>query len=285
MTGRVALLALAAWLGATVCLADLDRVRPRFTGAEGHRYLELARRARPALLGYDALAADVVWLQAIQYIADRTGARRDLAGLYPFLDAATELDPRYQVVYYLGGTALVALDRRPDEALRLLEKGERALPTDWQIPFLLGYTHLFYYQDFAAAARYIERAAANVGRPTYLTNLAARLYAEAGSPEAALAFLERMRQQTTDPAVRAGIEERMGEVVVDRELKRIDAAVAAYRAARHRAPQTIEELVRTGYLVPPPVEPFGGRYRLDPQTGTASTTSGRGRLKIYRRGG
>ncbi len=277
-----AVVALAAWLGATAALGRLDQLRPRRTETEGTRYLELARRARPALLGYDALAADVVWLQAIQYIADRVRARRDLPGLYPFLDATTELDPKYQVVYSLGGTALVALDRRPDEAVRLLERGLRSLPDDWHVPFLLGYTYLFYYQDYAAAARYIEEAATRVGRPTYMTALAARLHAQAGSPDAALAFLEGMRRGTTDPVVRAGIEQRMAEVVVDRDLRAIEVAVERYRAGRGRLPETVDELVRLGFLERAPEEPFGGRYRIDPATGAASSTSGHGRLKVYR---
>ncbi len=277
-----AAVAVAGWLaaGATVGLAD--RARPRWTGTEGVRYLELARQARPALLGYGTLAADVVWLQAIQYIADRTRAGAPLDGLYAFLDAATELDPKYQVVYYLGGTALVALDRRPGEAVLLLEKGRRALPDDWQIPYLLGYTYLFYYQDYAAAARYIEDAASKVGRPTYLTDLAARLHAEAGSPEAALAFLDRMRRQVDDPAVRVQIERRMAEVVVDRDLRAIDAASARFRAERGRPPETVGELVRAGFLEAVPEEPFGGRYLIDPETGLASSSSGHGRLKIYK---
>ncbi len=278
----LAVIGLAAWLGAAAALAPLDRSRPRWTGGEGVRYLELARRARPALLGYDAFAADLVWLQAIQFIGDRLSTRRNMAGLHPFLDATTDLDPKYQVVYFLGGTALVALDRLPDEAVRLLEKGRRALPDDWQIPYLLGYTYMFYYQDYAAAARYIEEAASRVGRPTYMTGLAARLYAQAGSPDTALAFLDRMRQQTTDPAVRAGVEKRMAEVVVDRDLRAIDAAAARYRTARGRPPETVDELVRAGFLGAAPREPFGGRYLVDPQSGIASSTSGHGHLKVYR---
>lgn len=281
MKWRVAVVALAAWLGAAGTLGRLDRVKPRWTGGEGVRYLELARQARPAVLGYDALAADVVWLEAIQYIADRLRAHRDLSGLYPLLDAVTELDPEYQVVYYLGGTALVAIDRRPDEAVRLLEKGARALPDDWQVPFLLGYTHLFYYHDYGMAARYIEEAARKVGHETYLTALAARLHAQAGSDDAALAFLDAMRRGAADPAVRAGIEQRMAEVVVDRDLRAIEAAAGRFREARGRWPETVEEVARAGFLDAVPKEPFGGRYRIDPATGAAASTSGRGRLKVY----
>lgn len=282
MRAAMALVLLVTWLGSAVTLDRLDRVRPRETGGEGARYLELARRARPALLGYDALAADVVWLQAIQLIADRGRARQSMEGLYDFLDAVTELDPRYAHVYELGATALVAMDRRPDEAVRLLEKGYRALPGDWHVPYLLAYTYLFYYQDHASAARYLEDAAERVGRPTYMTRLAARLHSQAGSPEAALSFLEGMRRQTPDPAVRAEIEQRMREVVVDRDLKAIAAAVERYRAARRRVPETVGELVRAGLLPAEPVEPFGGAYRVDPATGAVSSTSGNGLLQAYR---
>jgi hypothetical protein len=277
-----AALAVAAALGAGWVVGRLDAVRPRWSGAEGARYLGIARQARPAMLGYDALAADVVWLQAIQFMADRYRAGGSFDGLYDFLDAVTELDPRYAHVYELGATALVAVDRRPDEAVRLLEKGYAALPHDWHVPYLLAYTHLFYYQDFAAAARYLEDAAARVGRPTYMTALAARLHAQAGSPDAALGFLDRMRQQARDPVVRAGIEERMGEVVVDRDLKRIAAAVARYRERRGRPPETVAELVRGGFLEAAPVEPFGGAYVVDPATGEVRSTSGKGLLKAYR---
>ncbi len=277
----LALIALAVWGAVPLLAPSVEAVRPRWTGNEGARYVHLARTARPALLGYDAFAADVLWLHGIQYMADRLGARKDLSGLYAFLDAATELDPRYQHVYWLGGTALVALDRRPDDAVRLLEKGRRALPDDWQLPYLLGYTHLFYYRDYGTAARYIEEAARKVGRPTYLTALAARLHAQAGSPEAALEFLVGMHRSAADPAVRAGLETRIKEVVVDRDLHAIDAAAGRYRVGLGRAPETVEDLVRGGYLASRPEEPFGGRYRIDPQTGLAESTTGHGRLKTY----
>lgn len=270
-----------AWIGAVVLLGRLEEIRPRWAGTEGARYLELATQARPALLGFDALAADVVWLEAIQYLADRMRAEQDLSGFYAFVDAATEFDPRYQHVYWFGGTALVALDRRPDEAVRLLEKGRRAIPDDWQIPYLLGYTHLFYYQDYATAADYIEEAARKVGRPTFYPRLAAKLRAQTGDPDAALAFLDEMRRSASDPAFRAGIEARMREVVVDRDLRAIDAAAERYRAARGRPPGTVAELVRSGVLAAAPSEPFGGRYVIDPQSGRAASTSGHGYLKLY----
>ncbi|HEX7125498.1 MAG TPA: hypothetical protein VF406_06920 [Thermodesulfobacteriota bacterium] len=283
MIPRVAAgLALAAVVGAVAALVRLDQVRPRATAGDGVRYLALAREARPVLLGYEALAADVVWLQAIQYMADRYRRGDDLAGLYDFLDAVTELDPKYAHVYEHGSTALVAIDRRPDEAVRLLEKGYAALPDDWRVPYMLAYTHLFYYQDYATAARYLEDAAARFGRPTYMTALAARLHAQAGSSEAALAFLDRMRRQTTDATARQGIEERMAEVIVDRDLKVIAAAVARFRETRRRVPETVGELVRAGLLPAEPVEPFNGRYVIDQVTGEVSSTSGKGLLKAYR---
>jgi hypothetical protein len=115
-----------------------------------------------------------------------------------------------------------------------------------------------------------------------MTGLAARLYAEAGSPDAALAFLDQMRRRTPDPSVRAAIEERMAEVVVDRDLRTIEQAVTRFRAARGRLPETVGELVRRGLLPRVPVEPFGGSYRIDPATGTVTSTSGRTTLTVYR---
>jgi hypothetical protein len=52
------------------------------------------------------------------------------------------------------------------------------------------------------------------------------------------------------------------------KMKTIDAAAAAYRAERRRSPQTLDELVRTGYLTARDiVDENGDPYAYSPESG------------------
>ena len=102
-----------------------------------------ARAVRRLTRGYNALAADLYWIRAIQYYG---GAKRRLrtlqaAGaadasrapdyqlLYPLLDLTTTLDPRFNIAYRFGAIFLAEPypggAGRPDLAIALLEKGLR----------------------------------------------------------------------------------------------------------------------------------------------------------------
>jgi hypothetical protein len=84
---------------------------------------------------------------------------------------------------------------------------------------------------------------------------------------------QAMLAQTTDDESRKDWEKRLLEVRVERYLTRIDAASASYRARRGRNPASIQALVESGELPPPPPEPSGGRWELEPTTGLARSTA------------
>ncbi|HXG57323.1 MAG TPA: hypothetical protein VNJ03_18225, partial [Vicinamibacterales bacterium] len=88
------------------------------------------------VLGFDALAADVYWVRAIQHYGgdrlDRSGRRRKYQLLYPLLDITTSLDPYFNIAYRFGaiflGEPYPGGAGRPDLAVALLRKGIAAQP-------------------------------------------------------------------------------------------------------------------------------------------------------------
>jgi len=108
-----------------------------------------------------------------------------------------------------------------------------------------------------------------------------RMAAEAGNPDTALAFLEARLTDTHDPEMREVLANRMKEVIIERDLFMLESAVEAYRMQYRALPATLTDLVVAGALPSLPQEPFGGDYRLDPKTGSVSSSTHPERLRTF----
>ena len=105
-------------------------------------YVTSGTALRRLTAGYNALAADLYWIRAIQYYggikltAGRRSRRRrpsttaaptDYQLLYPLLDLTTTLDPRFNIAYRFGAIFLAEPypggAGRPDLADRAARKG------------------------------------------------------------------------------------------------------------------------------------------------------------------
>ncbi|MFQ5698656.1 MAG: tetratricopeptide repeat protein [Myxococcota bacterium] len=212
-------------------------------------------------LGFERIVADLFWLRAVNYVGDERSASVGYADAGRLATLITDIDPRFKTVYVLMHSVLTSLAHQPKAAIELLDKGIRHLPDSWRLHFLQGYSYFMYEHDWARAAHEM-RAAAERGGPSYLPLLAARLYSRAGDPETAIAFVIARLQQEKIPEVRAELEARLRDLEIVADLRRIDAAVARYRAERGAAPERVADLVRAGFLAREPHDPEGGRYSL-----------------------
>jgi len=264
---------------------QLDQQRAATPKLQRFMYLPQGQYLRVAALGYEQVVADLLWIQAIQAMGERKVSEEAGHWIAQALDVITTLDPRFVHVYEVGGIALTTLVVLAEESNRLLEKGIRHNPEVWQLPFLLGFNYYFEFHDDQKAADYIARASRLPGAPAYLASFAARLYASARDPQDAVDFLAQMYAQTTDENVKRVLEQRLKEVVVERDLQLLEEATRRYRTLYKRAPQRLEDLVGPGLLRELPHEPFGGRYVYDPQTQSVGSSAMKERLKVpgYRR--
>ena len=275
--GGLLLLACVGWLQ-----GELDRRQDRtVVQIEGLAQLPKGEYLKPALLGYHHLGADILWLRLVQVVGKKRNSADEYEWMYHALDVITTLDPQYAYAYYAGGVIIGDLANRPDLSNRLLEKGVDSNPDVWNIPFLLGYNYYFLLADPAKGAEYIMKAASLPDRPAYLPGLATRMSVEAGDPETALAFLDARLQDTQDPQTRESLANRMKEVIIERDLRLLEGAVAAYRTQYRTLPATLTDLVAVGSLPMLPQEPFGGDYRLDRKTGSVSSSTHPERLRTF----
>ena len=259
-----------------------DRIDQGHAQIEQLAQLPRAEHLKPALLGYDNLGADILWLRLLQVVGQKRITAEEYEWIYHALDVITTLDPKYDYAYYAGGVVLTNLANRVDLSNRLLEKGFKENPTVWNIPFLLGYNHYFILGDAAKAAEYIAAAARLEGGPAYLPGLASRMYAEANNPDTALQFLEALWRQTQDEGMREVIARRAKEVIIERDIRSLESVVQQYRSKQGVYPNTLRDLIVRGYLLQLPQEPFGGSYELDSKTGKVSSSTHPDRLKVFR---
>src|SRR5688572_13989014 len=126
--------------GAVGAQAAVDRVlSAEFEPASRVLWVRSPALMRRLTLGFDALAADIYWIRAVQYYGSAklsTDKDKNFDLLYPLLDMTTTLDPRFNIAYRFGAILLSEGypngPGKPDEAIALLEKGIRTAPMKWE---------------------------------------------------------------------------------------------------------------------------------------------------------
>jgi len=250
-------------------------------------------RERPGLLamvskqpsysfGFRNFLADIAWLEAVQVAGTLKMTRGDYDRLYERLNVVANFDPKFVMPYLLGGLVLGESPDHAQEALRVLERGKANHPADWRFPFYVGFTQYFSLGDPEAGGKAMAVAARLPGSPGYLPGLASRMLSEARDPEAALALLETIVRQESDPARRSVLERRMREVAVERDLQRLEKAVEQYRGKTGVMPRELADLVREGIVAAIPGEPNGGIYLMEGNGKVRSDRVAR-RLRVYQR--
>ncbi|MGE3191641.1 MAG: hypothetical protein AB7N90_18295, partial [Vicinamibacterales bacterium] len=118
-------------------------------------WLQPGPLTRPLALGFDELAADVYWMRAVVYYGGKRlsaarGGNYDL--LYPLLDLATTLDPRFKVAYRFGAIFLTEAypngPGRPDLAIALLTRALERNPGDWTYMQDIGFIYYWWLNDY-----------------------------------------------------------------------------------------------------------------------------------------
>lgn len=193
----VALLLLGARLGGAFAagLEDLE------DGAE----LALFPRGswiRPFICGRSELAADLVWLRAIQYY----GTHRATDQSYPYAETLfgtlTDLDPTFINAYIFGALVLHEQYGRLEPALALLDKGIAANPDSYWLAFERGFFLYVTKTDPEGAVVWLTRAARMPGAPESFQRLAAFAAQRRGDREVATALWLEVYLATENEEIR-----------------------------------------------------------------------------------
>ena len=192
----------------------------------------------------------------------------DLQGMSRLLHGAVQLDPYNMDAYYFAQGILTWDARQYKVANDLLEHGMKYRTWDWYLPYFAGFNYAYFLKDYPKAAHYYNLAGDLSGEALY-KNLAGRYLQESGQTELAIAYLTGMVHTSTNGAIKQSYEIRLKAF---REVRRIELAVDRFVVEQGGKPASVELLVQTRYLKPAPVDPYGGRFYLDP-SGKVSTTS------------
>ena len=254
----------AAAAGAVLCLAGavgLHAAQDRWPAPAVDRpellYVRSPGVMKRTMLGYDAFAADVYWIRALQHFGQERLSPpehvRTYALLYPMLDLTTTLDPYFSIAYRFGaiflGEPYPGGPGRPDLAVALLRKGIAAQPTKWQYLQDLGFVYYWHLRDHKTAAEMFQAASALPGAPNWLRPLAAVTLAEGGQRDASRALWEQLAR-AEEPWLRDSARLRLAQL----DAMEIMDAWARFRRER-------------GFAPPIPPDPSGTPFVLDPATG------------------
>lgn len=244
-------------------------------------YLPDVRFLRLVSLGHENVLADLLWFRTISYFGQHYRSDRSYPWLAHMCDTVTDLDPRAYDVYRFCGMILPWEAERPDDGIRLLEKGIRHLPQSWQLHYWAGFAYYFFKNDYGKAAGLLRRAAELPNGPASALHLAVLLQREYHGPDVSTELLREMAQDADRPEMREIIERHVREHQMALDLKRFGTAVEKYRQQLGRPPASLEDLAAAGLLDPVPADPFGGTYLLDVGTGEVRSSTGHRLSRIH----
>jgi hypothetical protein len=258
-------------------------------------YLPSSKTLRWLALGHTELASDLIAARANVYYGSLLSTKAPQRWLDQYLHAAIDLDPRFHRLYQSGAAMLVYYGgaikvEAVEKANSLLVRGEKAFPTDWNLPFQLGFNLFFELPSAsgpddprvpgwrAAGVEALERAALFEGVPEWLPNLTARLLTKQGASELAIRHLEQAYATTSSEETRAQIRGKLEVLQRSTLVQQIEAGRKELQDELARgydyAPEAFTVIAgpRRGRFVTPPTARFTPPAAITPRPATTAPT-------------
>ncbi|HVL70096.1 MAG TPA: hypothetical protein VM364_22745 [Vicinamibacterales bacterium] len=272
-TGRI-VAAAACLAAAVVTQVARDRAYPREAPAtQAMLYVRSPEAVKRMVLGFDALAADIYWIRAIQHFGGQRlaepGQPRSYHLLYPLLDLTTALDPYFNIAYRFGAIFLSEPypggPGRPDLAVALLRRGIAVQPGKWQYYHDIGFVHYWSLDDPTTAAAWFQRAAEQPEAPNWLMPLAAAMLTQ-GADRVSARYLWQQIRSSAEEWLRRSADRALMQLDALDQIDALNAIVASMPPPAGHGYSWLP-LVRAGRLRGIPLDPSGTPYEMDPSTG------------------
>jgi tetratricopeptide (TPR) repeat protein len=221
-------------------------------------------------VGYDNLAADLVWLRAIQYYGEHRQGDLKFEYLGHIFEILTTLDPKFVSAYTFGSLLLADDAKEPERALDLLTKGIRNNPDDWRIPFTKGFICYVFLRDYYKAGVYFRLSSRMKDAPDMTGRFASFSFQRGGDRATALNLWTELYDRSKNEVERVTALRYAKEILCEI----LDEKVLEFREEFGRYPRALEDLPRAGLLKRVPVAPDGDtfifnakRKRVEPASG------------------
>lgn len=213
--GAVLIIIAAIFISLYPMQRHLDTIRGDWPDEEELLYLPSGNMLTIVSLGFDQLAADILYLRMIDYFATHRMTDHTYVWFYHIADLITTLDPHFRFPYIFAGLMLNLEGGQFENARKILTKGEQVFPDDWYFQFALGLNYFFGSADFETAAGYLENAR-RLGGPAYLTSFAEKLRVSGKTRETTLEFLYMLYGSFRDKHIKEIILDRIKELETGR---------------------------------------------------------------------
>jgi tetratricopeptide (TPR) repeat protein len=229
-------------------------------------YIPSGKFLKYATFGYSSLAADLIYIWAIQYYGTYTITER-FEYLNHIFSIIAELDPRYLDPYEVGALIAVYEAKDLDLAFKILDRGFEKNPDQWIFPFISGHYAQMFKKDYQLAKKYYKKAMGIPGSPA----IAQRLYAAASFKsmdyQTALKQWVKILETTEDKRIKKIASNHIYQVKAAIDIQAIKQAIQAYKEKYGRNPSSLQQLVSKGFLSAIPKDLDQNDYVYDPETG------------------
>ena len=223
--------AVAAFGAAIALQMARDRSYPRDDRQKAQMlYVRSGAALKRITLAFDAVAADVYWIRAIQHYGGdrRSGPQAAIKYqlLYPLLDLTTTLDPYFNIAYRFGAIFLSegfpGGPGRPDQSVALLRKAIVTMPLKWQYYHDVGFVYYWRLHDYQTAALWFQRAAAQPNAPNWLPPLAASMLSR-GQDRVAARFLWQQVAKSEEAWLRRSAERALLQLQALDQIEQLES--------------------------------------------------------------
>jgi hypothetical protein len=242
----------------------IDEGKDRYALLEEMLYFPSGTFIEEVSLGYNLLIADLVWIRAIQYFGEHHLTDLKYLHLYHILDILTTLDRKFIHGYTFGGFLLEHSAQEPDNADRLLHKGEFHNPHSWEIPFVRGFIYYIFRGEKREAIHFFLRASRKPAAPEMCKRFASFTYQKLGDKYMAFKLWQDIYENTTNRFERETAERYMKEMYVLIQLDSLNVAFHQYGDEIGRYPSSLEEMEERGFIKEGLYPPWEGEsYYID----------------------
>ncbi len=222
-------------------------------------------------MGFDNVLSDLFWLQAIQYLG--TGVSRGGHPALPtMLENTTTLDPDFEYPYIFSSLILPG-EGHIEEAIEISEKGIKNVPSSWRIPYYAGLSiYQIQLQNYQKAAELVELASTKSDAPESLPYIAAILKSRTNDKIKAYYSWKVVYESTKNEysKERAKIFLEHYEIIFY-----LEDLIKQYNEKYGSNPDTLQDLVKTGYLKEIPADPLLRGFIYKKETGEVFTDNSR----------
>ena len=239
----------------------IDRTRSPHELVGELMYFPSGMALRALSMGFYAPLADMVWLRFIQYYGEHRLTDARFEYLFHILDILTTLDEKFIHAYTLGALMLTHDAKEPGQARLLLKKGMYADPDAWIYPFIYGFMHYVFTEEYQIAQTYFRISAGKPGAPDMPKRWAAyTAFKKTGDLAAALRMWLDMYDTSENPEEKALARYYAEKIKMQLDIRYLNDKVGEFTQRTGNPPSYLQELVMQGIIDSLPREPHGETY-------------------------